>query len=524
MTPEESPANEQKEKREEDDRSSPPAPPAPRGIVPASFVPGPLPGDNGVLPPGRAEKPFSPEDRRSARLAIIGGAVARASFQLSRGAILVGFLIHMGLDDFYPLLAATVFLGAFPEILIPMLLERTGRRRRLFFLTRGPLRLIWLGVAATPFFIAPEETTVRFVFIFVFLLLHHANRAGGDTLFLSWSGDLVPEGRRGRFFGAVEGLGSLFWVVLAVPAAYIVGHFEQMSRTADGDLISGEYRLLVTYVYATVFVLSVLFSMTEIVIFHFVRHPAYRKPKRLITFRALAEPFRLASFRRLILGFGVWQFGNMLMWGMIPVLMKSSKFFNMKLSTMQWIWVVASLASFAGGMLWGRLGDRWGYRRTLLAALPLQALASVMYLFASRDWYILPVIAGFTFGSFTLSGIMAIQRALLLKLTGREMKSIAFGVFDIVIGIASAAAMALAWLVLWNFADIWVPFISWDISVLQEIIAAGAIFRLAAALLAGRLLPRDGPGDGPGNGPGDASQVPRDASGEAALDERRTSG
>jgi len=206
----------------------------------------------------------------------------------------------------------------------------------------------------------------------------------------------------------------------------------------------------------------------------------------------LIDPFRLSGFRRLILIFGVWQFGNMLMWATIPVFMKSKKYLDMDLAPMQWIWVVASLAAFAGGMLWGRLGDRYGYRTALLLALPLQALAAIMYLFVRQDWYLLPVAAGFTFGSFTLSGIMALQRALLLKMTGREMKSIAFGVFDIVLGTASAASMALVWLLIWKFSHVWVRFISWDISVLQQIVAAGAIFRLAAWLLASRLLPREG--------------------------------
>lgn len=118
------------------------------------------------------------------------------------GMFLVGFAMDLGADNVLLGLMTTIpqFFVAF-QLLAAWLVEREVSRRRLTIAFSFVTPLCWFLIAALPFLGESAPKSMRFTVLFGIIAAVTAVSQIAGNARSSWVGELVPEQRRGRFFG-----------------------------------------------------------------------------------------------------------------------------------------------------------------------------------------------------------------------------------------------------------------------------------------------------------------------------------
>ena len=135
------------------------------------------------------------EPERSLRLSIWEGTLAILFINWSTGVILTGYALALGASP-----KALALLGALPflaQLTAPLALALRGSRKALVVRLNLLARLLFLPAVLAAFL--PEGLRVPGLLLFAGLSQLLAAPVG--VLWLSWMADLVPEERRGCYFG-----------------------------------------------------------------------------------------------------------------------------------------------------------------------------------------------------------------------------------------------------------------------------------------------------------------------------------
>ena len=112
--------------------------------------------------------------------------------------------------------------------------------------------------------------------------------------------------------------------------------------------------------------------------------------------RIARDVWRDARYRRLLLSFTIFGFGNLMNYALYPILLVDH--FNASNSFVGIMTALQSATAVAAYFVWGRFIDRGSSLRTTVIATSLGLLMPIGYLFAPNVWFLLPVaaIAGIT--------------------------------------------------------------------------------------------------------------------------------
>ncbi len=146
-----------------------------------------------------------------------------------------------------------------------------------------------------------------------------------------------------------------------------------------------------------VFAVAAAISLPGGVAFGRIRHempaiPVVRhRPSRIAR-----DVWRDARYRRLLLSFTIFGFGNLMNYALYPILLVVH--FNASNSFVGIMTALQSATAVAAYFGWGRFIDRGSSLRTTVIATSLGLLMPIGYLFAPNVWFLLPVaaIAGIT--------------------------------------------------------------------------------------------------------------------------------
>jgi len=142
------------------------------------------------------------------------GAVFGAS---TGGMFLIGFAMQLGANDvLLGLLSSVPSLFVVFQFLPAYLIERGWSRKTLTVWSGFITPLCWFGIATIPFLASRLGTMGRMgVLIGVIVLVTIAAQVAGNARG-SWVGELIPESRRGRFFGNCTLFGGIVGAVFAI--------------------------------------------------------------------------------------------------------------------------------------------------------------------------------------------------------------------------------------------------------------------------------------------------------------------
>jgi MFS family permease len=159
--------------------------------------------------------------RRTMRLSIYEGGLTQTFLTWTSGAVLIGYLLHLGATPTEIALVSSVPLLA--QIMSPFaafLAGALGHRRMLTasfaILGRGA----WVFAVFIPQLPIPVEArSAILVWLVLFSSLFQASTA---TLWSAWMGDVVPEDVRGRYFGLRTGIVGVIGTVANLGAGWFL--------------------------------------------------------------------------------------------------------------------------------------------------------------------------------------------------------------------------------------------------------------------------------------------------------------
>jgi len=244
---------------------------------------------------------LDPDDSLTRRQVVFGlpwvirnGLASQVMETLTIGPFLIAYaLVFDASNVVIGLLAAIPFLTQFVQLPAVYLVERVRKRRLLSFVFAASSRPMMLVMALAAFM--PSPATALAV-----LMAGLAGRYGLGAIvgcsWNSWMRDLIPEQSLGRFFARRLMLMTILGVALSLAGAAFV------------DQWAGWFPDRRVYAYSLLLVAGFVGGTYSV--YCMVRIPEPRMPEAhdLRLGGRLAQPFRDANFRRLILFLGSWNF------------------------------------------------------------------------------------------------------------------------------------------------------------------------------------------------------------------------
>jgi MFS family permease len=266
----------------------------------------------------------------------------------------------------FGLLSAAPFLAAMLSMAASLLIEGTGKRKRIFLWGLYFQRWMWLPIAVLPVLLVQiygQDGIAPAMTLFLTLVLFmHMGQAVGSPAWTSWMADIVPEPVWGSYFSRRKQWG----LVSAVPVALLVGWLIDFVAVGQGPMV-------MLYLCAGIFIAAMACGVTDISLFHGVPDvpKAPRKGAHLLA--AWREPLHNPAFLWFAGFVGVSQFALTLMGQFVTLhIMKQMAGDGqgawMNLVTQTMVVVVPAVAQLMVFSLWGRTADRMGKRPLLKMA------------------------------------------------------------------------------------------------------------------------------------------------------------
>lgn len=366
------------------------------------------------------------------KISILEGTFATFHSTLAGGMFLAGLALFLGANSFQiALLTAIPALVSGFSFLARYLVHRTNTRKTLVLWTAGLGRSV--HILLLPFLFTGNKIEIPFFLILVALSGILMVIAG--TVWTSWISDLVPEDRRGRFFGLRNAILNFTAVFLAYGAGRVMDRLKSQGQEGLG--------------YALAFSLAVVLGLVSTLLL--IRQPEPQPPPRArpeireIFLGPLQEP----QFRRLIFFLAIWFLTGTL----------ASPFYLVHLlKNLRFSFTEVAVYSMIGGvigvlfqLLWGRAIDRFGSRPVTVLNFALVGIMPLLWLFATPQFRLPIWIDGVLNGVVWTGANLGLWNLLLDLADNPTRKESYFAIYTVVTGLgaflASLAAGTIAQLI-----------------------------------------------------------------------------
>jgi MFS family permease len=286
-------------------------------------------------------------------------------------------------------LVATVppLAGAFFQFLAAWLGHRFGRRKPVILAGAVLQMLMWLPLLVLPV-LFPQHAVALLV---ACLVIYYAGSNLAAPLWASLMGDLVPERKRGRFFGRRTRLATITsFISLAVAGAILYG-FDRIGHTGLG--------------FALVFGIAALARLVSV--YHLLCMHEPEKQGTLLPGFQLSRQWLQTLRHSHALRFSLYL---VCMQAAVGV---SAPFFAVyMLRDLQYNYIqfmantgTAVLVQFLMLNTWGRISDVFGNRLILVTTGSMIPFLPLLWLVSGNFWYLIgvQVISGFAWAGFSLS-------------------------------------------------------------------------------------------------------------------------
>ncbi len=281
---------------------------------------------------------------RTMRLSLVEGSFMQLFLSWTSGTVLVGYLLVMGASPTH-----IAFVGSVPflaQVVSPLgawAAEVLGGRRALAAVLGAIGRASWILAAFLPQLNVPDALRPTLLVALVFFA--SAFQAGVGTVWTAWMGDVVPDDRRGRYFGMRTGvLGAVGMVATLGAGAFL----DRVAAPLSFQLVLG---------------VAVTASLVSVVLLLFHYDPPTQK-HRVSLRQILAIPYADRNFRRFLVFAIYWQFVVML--GAPFVIPYFLEELRMSFTQVAYWSSITAAVSLATTILWGRAADRVGNRPVLM--------------------------------------------------------------------------------------------------------------------------------------------------------------
>lgn len=421
--------------------------------IAATAAPVPLPAGGPTATPAGSPCPAAEERVAAMRWSIWDGFFASLSdnlvvpFQVLFALFLGATKTQVGLVIALPLLVGSVL--QFP---LASLVDRGISRKKMYLYTNLVARLLWLPAAILPLLAGRGAAANLFIALVTIRSVFASAALPGWTSLMA---DVVPRGRRGAYFAWRNAVVNLAAFLAAVGAGSFI-------RSLPGGL---GYQLAFLFAFLSGCVALVFFTRVPELpapanqqssspglggdvtslptagskpspIVGLVSRQEARKPSGTPwagQIKAFLHDFAGDALGGFLWTSVLWTFAVNLAGPLLPV------YFRETLLGDERIWGIGQGTFFVVTMLaqryWGRLADQTGPRRTLLLSGVGAGLLPVFWIMARAPVHIVwaEVWSGFVWAGYNLAAFN-----LLLEVTPEEHRARAVGVYNLMVGVASA--------------------------------------------------------------------------------------
>ncbi|BDG16743.1 MFS transporter [Thermus brockianus] len=355
------------------------------------------------------------EPDRSLRLSIWEGTLAVLFLNWSTGVLVTGYALALGAPPLaLALLGALPFLAQLTAPLAPFL---RGSRKAWAVRLNLASRLLFLPTLLAPFL--PEG--LRMPCLLLFAAISQLLAAPVGVLWLSWMADLVPQERRGRYFGFRNALLGL------------VGTLGNALGGLVADTLpspTGYQAVLLLGVGAGLLSVWVLRLQTE------PRAPSPPPPRTALRAAFHDQAYRL-YLTRVLLWYGAVMVGGPFV---VPYFVQVGGLSMAEVG----LWTLLSATSgLLFGPLWGRLADREGHGVVLFRAGLVAALMPALWLLGSPTfpW---PIWLSAVADALAWSGLSTAMANAALARAPEEVRGGYLALFWLALGLGGLAGSLLA--------------------------------------------------------------------------------
>lgn len=365
------------------------------------------------------------ELRKSLNLVILGVCFGIVFFNVTQGAPIAGFAKELGFGDLlYGVMLAMPVLGGAIQLFASYVLEKTKKRKFLFFLGGFVQRLPWLIIVILPFFI----TDKRILFSIIVFLLGITAIGGAfiNVSFMSWMGDLVPIDIRGRFFSHRSMLATLVSFISGLLIGAFLDRFSNL------------------YGFAIVFIVAVILGLLDIMCFSWVYDPPMKESDfaNISFWRLFRESVTHSKFSKFLLFAIFWSFA----------LNISAPYFNLymikylKMSYFDialYVQIISNLTTILSIRVLGRLIDRFGNKPILAISTAIVSFLPYIWCFTTPNNWLFFVVLVQIFAGVFWPGIDLSFNNLALVLSPDENRSFYIAILNFFVGIVNAFSFIL---------------------------------------------------------------------------------
>lgn len=271
-------------------------------------------------------------------------------------------------------------VGAIFQIKSPDILEKIGHRKTLVTVTVFLHACMWLPIFAIPFLF--KEHPVFFLILFHTMGVFF--NQFGSSAWASLMSDLIPSGRRGKYFG----WRSKYLGIITVASALTAGFILNLSK---GKVFFG---------FAVIFLIAFVSRMISWGFLRQMHEPHLHIGKEhRFTFREFVARFPKSNFTRFVLYVAFISFFTQLAGPFFSVYMLKELQFSYPVYTT--LMITSAMAGLLSMTYWGHLIDTLGSIRVIKILSILIPLAPVMWLFSGNFFYLIAVQI---FGGYVWSG------------------------------------------------------------------------------------------------------------------------
>ena len=291
-------------------------------------------------------------------MSIFEGALAVVFINWSTGVVTTGYALWLGAD---PL--ALAILGALPtlgQFAAPLSLIFRGSRKRLSIILAGLGRALFGLVLFLPLF----PTELRMPGLLLIMALSQLIIAPVNVLWTSWMAELVPEERRGRYFGLRNGLLGLVGTLGNLVAGGLI------------DALGKPQGFLLVLAIGVVAGVSSVFLLKRQ-----YETPSAQPQTTLTDFIAPLKDRRFVGF----LGFVAFFMAAVMVGGpfIIPLWLE---YIRMSFAQIGLWTVISASCGLIFTPLWGRFGDRFGHMQVLFWSGIFASILPIISLLANPKW------------------------------------------------------------------------------------------------------------------------------------------
>jgi len=420
-----------------------------------------------------APRPLSASEvNRGLRISIVEGGFAMLYSTLGGGMFLAGLALWLGANSFQvALLSAIPALVTGFGFLSGYLVRRAGERKNLLIWTAGIGRSVFLVLV--PFLLL--QMKVSLVFFLGAVALSSLIMSIAGTVWTAWISDLVPEERRGRFFG----LRNAIHGILGVTTAYLAGRGMDWLKAQGLEPIG----------YALALGLACVFGLVSTLLLFRQPEPQLAPRPRLSLRDTFLAPLKEPQFSKLILFLAVWfLFGTLASPFYLVHLMKNLHFSFAAIGVYS---MVGGVTGMVMHLLWGRAVDRFGSRPVTVLNFALVGAMPLLWLFATPSFR-LPIWCDALLNGLVWTGASLGLWNLLLDLADNPAhRESYFAIYSAVTGLGAFAASLLAGVIAQALHDFRVTIAGLDFVNYHVMFLAAGVLRFVTLPLLLRVHERD---------------------------------